>query len=364
MPDIGVFVEESLQRIRELNLHGIFSKPPRGFLRGVDVLGNDFERAMNRSVAIFYRNHRYLPNLLNPSTFTEKQLLFKFFGPIPIHSPSNKLAAIYYVPEHLRTATKQPKICWKSSSPKLPQNGDVKNGRYWLKSNHSSGRNRAIEFPICDQSRAELEKLMSRWMTTLHDKHRAVWWYEIFCRKVYLEEDLGMEGLSAHDWKFFVCNGKVILYQCDQDRFSGHDQTIYDRNGNHLSNELYYPGSKVVPPPAKLDEMVSLAEAIGEAFDFIRVDLFLEAGEIYLGEIGLVPNGCTIPIRSPIIDHTLGQSWNCPWLGQMSHLDFDQYANTMGRRLFDLYPVDLSSLGHVWRKHANHELPEIDRLVI
>lgn len=339
MVNLRSFTNYSLDKIREYQLHGIENPPPRGYLRGLDVLDSDFVPALRRSCNAFIRNHSILPNLLNPSTFTEKQLLFKFFAPIPIVSTSDKLGSRVYAEKIADDDLLVPKVIWKSKAPELPQNDEVPPGRYWFKSNHGSGTNMPVTFPLPQQERAKFEQKAENWLKRIHNRRLSLWWYEIFDRYVYLEEDLSdAGGFSADDWKFFVCNGKVVLFQYDQDRHKEHVQTIYDRDGQFIARELYYSGGPAQPLPDEIDSMVAIAEAIGSAFDFMRVDLFVRNKGIYLGEIGLVPNGCTIPIRSPEIDHLLGLRWNPPWLGARCHDHSDFYSSSEARRLFDLMP--------------------------
>lgn len=343
-------IDFALNHIRENGLHGSLLKPPAGFLRGVDVLADDFEPAFRRSVGLFQKHHRHYPDLISPSGFTQKQLLFKFFAPVPIHSPSDKIGARQYLPEFYRDKVNIPKIVWKSNRPELPENDEIDPGRYWLKSNHGSGRNIPVDFPIPETERKKLIAATSNWLTKTHGKQPALWWNEVFSRQIYLEEDLSLDARSANDWKFFVANGKVVIYQYDQDRFGKHDQTIYDREGNHIKKHLYVKGSKPVSPPACLGDMIAVAEAIGQSFDFIRVDLFLREGQVYLGEIGLVPNGCTLPIKSPVIDYMLGTAWIAPWMGQTTQASFESYASKTGKHLWDRFPITPPEPGTIWNK--------------
>jgi hypothetical protein len=321
-------------------------------------LGADFRSAVTRSCKVYQRFHGRLPNLLNPGTFTEKQLLFKFFAPIPLHSPSDKLGSRAYLPEKLKDSVHTPDLIWSSNGAAAPHNTQIPAGRYWFKSNHSSGRNIPVNYPLDDATRNNLNTSAANWMTGVHDRHRALWWYETFDRQVYLEEDISSDGFSANDWKFFVCNGRVALYQYDQDRFGSHGQTLYTRDGNYIAEELYYAGSRITPPPPQLKHMVNIAEAIGASFDFIRVDLFLHQNRVYLGEIGLVPNGCSISIRSPIIDHNLGELWFASWLGSDAEKNWYFYDTTYARSLFDLSPIELPHAESIWAQKNQSNSPK------
>lgn len=312
-------VRRSLRQIREDGLHGVHNDVPEGYLRGVELLGDEFEPSLIRSVEIYHRNHDHWPTLIDPPTFTNKQLLFKFFGLIPRATPSDKLLAYSYLPDDFRDQVLQPKIYWKSPAPELPGNDAIAPGTYWYKSNHGSGTNLPVTFPVPGEKRAELSTLARRWLTRIHSARLGLWWYEIMDRYVYLEEDLREGDDDAADWKFYVCNGRVVIYQHDADRSGEHKQTVYTRDGTYLNKRMYFRlnGARPVAAPEKLDVMVAAAEAIGQFFDFIRVDMFIRSGRIYLGEIGLVPNGCTKRIRAPELDWMLGGAWHAPWMGRV-----------------------------------------------
>jgi hypothetical protein len=315
------FVSRSLQRILDEGLHGINEPLPARYLRGVEMLGEEFAPGLVRAVEIYHKNHECWPDLIDPQTFGNKQLLFKFFGLVPCVTPSDKLRAHDWLSPRLRAQIRRPAILWSSAHAEVPLNDEVAPGTYWLKCNHGSGTNLPVTFPLGTEERADLAALTRRWMRRVHSTRLSLWWYELMERRVYLEEDLREEGAGdAADWKFYVCNGRVVVYQHDADRSGAHQQTVYSRAGTWLNKQLYVRKglSKPVAAPAQLDLMVEAAEAIGQFFDFIRVDMFLRGGEVYLGEIGLVPNGCTKRVRAPELDWMLGGAWRAPWLGRVS----------------------------------------------
>lgn len=307
----------SFNRIKEEGLHGVDQPPPMGTRRGIDVLGEAFDETFAISFNKYRLHHQKRPNLFNPKTFTEKQVLFKFFGPIPDATPSDKLRSPAYAPLDVRHLVKLPKRLFIYDTPRLPADDEIKPGSYFFKSNHGSGTNLRVRFPMSASLRDTLEAKARRWLTKVHNAELGLWWYESMPRNVYIEEDLGSEIADAADWKFFVCNGRVEIFQVDVDRFGDHVQTIYDRDGNFLPQELYFRSGNPVEMPTRLDDMLRIAEAIGRNFDFVRVDMFIKGQDIYLGEIGLVPNGATRAILSPELDERLGAAWAAPWFGKV-----------------------------------------------
>lgn len=313
------YVIRALERIGSEGLHGIQEPVPGRYLRGVEILGEAFAPGLVRSVEIYRKNHECWPDLVDPQTFTNKQLLFKFFGLVPRVTPSDKLRAHDWLSADLRTQIRRPRILWMSSDAELPLNDEIAPGTYWFKCNHGSGTNLPVCYPLTPEQRGDLCALARRWLRRVHSIRLSLWWYELMDRCVYLEEDLREGAGDAADWKFYVCNGRVVLYQHDADRSGTHLQTVYSRSGTWLGKQLYVRKgqAKPVDPPDRLDLMVAAAESIGQHFDFIRVDMFIRSGEIFLGEIGLVPNGCTKRIRDPELDWMLGGAWRAPWLGRV-----------------------------------------------
>ena len=292
--------------------------PPELCKRGLEVIGRRFDAHVERSCRIYNRRHQRQPNLVQPVTFTEKQVAFKFFGPIPTApSPSDKLRSCAYLPPELRNLIRLPRRFAISDRARVPDNDEVGAGTYYFKSNHSSGTNRRVNYPLDDERRSALQTLAEEWISKVHSRRLSLWWYETMPRNLYLEEDLGSELADAPDWKFFVCNGRVEIFQVDVDRSRNHVQTLYERDGRFLPLELYYKSGAPVAMPTRLDDMIAVAEGIGRSFDFIRVDMFLKDDDIILGEIGLVPNGATVKIRSAELDERLGAAWHAPWLGHV-----------------------------------------------
>lgn len=307
--------QNSLLQIREDGLHGVNLASPKETLRGIDVLGDDLDRLVTASFAKYRWAHGKSPNLIDPKTFTERQLLFKFFGPVPAPSPSDKLRGPGFVPTSVRHLIKLPERPFIYDKPSLPRDDEIASKTFFYKSNHGSGTHKRIRFPLDENEREKLLRHAKRWLSRAHDKSLGLWWYETMPRNVFIEEDLGSDVADAPDWKFFVCNGRVEIFQVDVDRYSDHVQTLYDREGNFLPYELYYKSGAPVEMPKRLGDMIQVAEAIGQNFDFIRVDMFLKGDTLYMGEIGLVPNGTATAVRSPEMDERLGAAWTPPWLG-------------------------------------------------
>ncbi|MEO1537796.1 MAG: hypothetical protein AAFR73_08695 [Pseudomonadota bacterium] len=125
--------------------------PLIGFQRGIDIYDPEqLPKQVLLSSRVYTRHHWSFPNLIDPKTFTEKQLLFKFFAPIPTNpTPSDKLRSCAYAPLEIRKKTALPKRLWISDKAELPDNETLAPGSYYLKPNHGSGTNCRVSFPLC-----------------------------------------------------------------------------------------------------------------------------------------------------------------------------------------------------------------------
>lgn len=303
-----------LDKIKDKGLYGVNDKPQSGHQRGWDHYANDALRlnAMSMSLSRFANNQRYLPDLSNPKTVTEKMLVMKLFAEMPEVSAADKLTAESYIPEPARNLVTPVKRYWVSSSPELPEDLDLEPGSYWLKCNNGQGQNHRITWPMNTEDRNLAKEKLTNWSNKPipHGFWAAEWWYSTIETRYFLEEDLAAEGQDIIDWKFWVVAGKVQIVQVDRDRSRGHVQMIHDRDFNFIPKELYFQTSDdTEPKPEVFDDMVAIAEAVGQRVEFARVDLYVIGDKIYLGEITLCPFGGKRKMRTPELDVQMGEAW-------------------------------------------------------
>lgn len=308
------YSEYLLTEIRRQDLFGVTRPPRPGFTRGYDHFPSEAARifALATSINRFSQNHGHTPNFLDPKTATEKFLVMKMFGEIPDGPPADKLMAELFVPDTEMQKLALTRRVWIAQTPSLPTNDEIVPGRYFLKTNFGAGNNIPVRFPLDDETRAALLAKQERWFSRRH-RHgfwAGEWWYQTVSPRVYLEEDLAEEGEDIADWKLWVAAGRVEIFQVDQDRSTQHVQRIYDRDFNLLKDELYYPSDPIAEPRAMHhDEMISVAEGIGQGLEFARVDFFLRDENLYLGEITLCPFGAKKKMRSADLDRRIGHTW-------------------------------------------------------
>ncbi|MEM7545064.1 MAG: ATP-grasp fold amidoligase family protein [Pseudomonadota bacterium] len=301
---------ETFRQIIDENHYGAAEPSPAGTLRAFDLLDEPaFYFNFTRGLNWFASNHGFEASILNPRRFTEKMLVTKFFAPVPMPSPGDKLGLGGFIPASLGTKVRTARCVWSSPFADLPETIDAPPGVYYFKANHGSGYNYKVTLPLVPEEHAKLQAMAERWLGVDYGSRGGEWWYNVVQRKVYLEESFSAPGESADDWKFFVLNGRVSIVQVDLDRATNHVQLIYDRDFNYLPQEFFYRTGNPIAKPANYEDLRDAAEVIGGQFEFARVDFYNTSDGVVLGEITLAPGGARQRIRSPSLDDRMGRDW-------------------------------------------------------
>ncbi len=99
-------------------------------------------------------------------------------------------------------------------------------------------------------------------------------------------EPLLFGSANVQDYKVFCVNGQPKLIQVDVDRYIEHKRKYFDAQWNEQDFSIKYPRtSRTIPKPANFDTMMAVAARLSEAFWFVRVDLYSNDEEVYVGEI-------------------------------------------------------------------------------
>lgn len=140
------------------------------------------------------------------------------------------------------------------------------------------------------------------------------WVYGRVPRQVIVEELLaGAEGAIPDDYKFFVYHGKCHFVQVDSGRFARRTQDFFTADWEHLPLAGGLPWASPEPRrPARLHEMVDIAERLGVDTDFVRVDLYDVDGRIVFGELTSFPAGGDSPFDPESFNADFGRPWTVP----------------------------------------------------
>lgn len=140
------------------------------------------------------------------------------------------------------------------------------------------------------------------------------WAYGHITPRIIIEELLpGEVGAIPDDYKFFVFHQQVHFIQVDTGRFGHRTQDFYTPSWEHLSLNGGLPWADGgVPRPARLAEMVAIAERLAVRTDFVRVDLYHLSDRIVFGELTSYPAGGDSPFNPQSWNTVFGEPWTVP----------------------------------------------------
>ncbi|WP_300014148.1 ATP-grasp fold amidoligase family protein [Pseudonocardia sp.] len=181
--------------------------------------------------------------------------------------------------------------------------------RWVLKPNHRSA---TVHLGTGDPDVDELAVLTEGWLRSYQAEQLGEWAYGQARPTMLLEEWIGESDEPPMDYKFFVFGGRVALVQVDTSRFTGHCRRLFWPDWTPLEVTLRWPLGPEVPRPRRLEQMVAAAAALGEPFDFMRIDLYDDGDTIWFGETTPYPSGGLSPFDPAWLDTALGSMWTLP----------------------------------------------------
>ena len=189
---------------------------------------------------------------------------------------------------------------------------DCLNKGWVLKPNHSSG------FCLIGKGVPDVSNVpLADWWKTYGTIGTAGWggWAYLRAQKAILLEELIGSGTSdLTDYKFYVFEGHCPLLQVITGRSGIKRRYMLDRNWVLQYSAEDPAGSYLPERPARFEEMVSVAEKLGEDFDFMRVDLYYDADQIWFSELTPYPSMMRSS-RDAAVNKALGAYWRLPNLG-------------------------------------------------
>lgn len=149
-----------------------------------------------------------------------------------------------------------------------------------------------------DKSKMDLDivrKTCKQWLKTdysklEHENNYTNIPHRIMCEELILDES----GKVPLDFKIFCFHGQPKYIAVDFDRFGNHTRGIYDTNWNLTRFVWGAPfDPKLLPIPARLEDMISFAKDVSSEHDFVCVDLYQVDDKIIFGELTFTPSAGT-----------------------------------------------------------------------
>ncbi|PRC43345.1 hypothetical protein C6A85_000000105830 [Mycobacterium sp. ITM-2017-0098] len=163
--------------------------------------------------------------------------------------------------------------------------------------------------------REEVVRVAQGWVAQLYGQGpNREWVYGRMPRRIIVEELLAdADGAIPDDYKFFVFHGECAFVQVDRGRFGRRTQDFFRPDWQHMSLSGGAPWADPQPlKPARLGEMIDLAERLGAETDFVRVDLYDVEGRIVFGELTSFPAGGDSPFDPESFNEEFGRPWTVP----------------------------------------------------
>ncbi len=236
----------------------------------------------------------YWPELVNCRDFNHKIQWLKLFDQDEsMVKCSDKLLVRDYVSE--RVGSKYLTALYQVGSQYQDIDFDRLPKSFVLKTNHDSGsvvlvRDKSI-LDHCATAR-----LLNASLNRVYGSEKGEWAYALIAPKLFVEEfiDPG-ENMPPPDFKFHCVDGKVRYLHYIYDRGGDTRELFTDRQCRLHAFNVYFPygDQRVFSKPIEWDEMVEIAEKLSGPFKYVRVDMFLSSGRIYVGEMTFWPMaGC------------------------------------------------------------------------
>jgi hypothetical protein len=165
--------------------------------------------------------------------------------------------------------------------------------------------------------RPRLAALIDRWMALDFEfgpGRLPEWAYRGVPPRVIVEELLlDADGGVPRDYKFYVFDGSVQMFQVDTARYGHHQREFFRSDGSPLE----VVGSVDRPTvssalPASLPRMLEIAAELARGMDFLRVDLYDLPDRIVFGELTSTPGAGAVPLQPREFDRELGTYWRLP----------------------------------------------------
>lgn len=184
--------------------------------------------------------------------------------------------------------------------------------KFIIKTTHSCKSN----FIVTDKTtldRSIVKTQLNKWLVENFclDKFLGVEWaYKNIKPRIIAESLLEDNGKIPFDYKFFCFSGQVEFLLIVFDRFGELFEKHFDRDFNPLD---LWNGAKQyqqeISRPDNYQEMIHLAEALSDEFDFMRVDMYSIGKKIYFGELTCYPSGGDARFIPRKYDFIFGEKW-------------------------------------------------------
>jgi len=249
----------------------------------------DFYEALTRTT--YQKIFGAWPDIENPKSISEKMCWLK------VH---DKRAINGVVADKWRFRSYVEKFGYKEMLPKLlavyENVDDIEFEKlppsYALKVSNGSSWN-IIKSPDTSLDPKNIKAQLKRWVTINWADHKGEWYYASSKPTILLEEYMDSGGGDLPDYKLFVFNGHVKIVQYCEGRQASLKSVFLtpDWEAHPFTYKKFSSFDGLPSKPSSLNQMIDVAEKLGEIFPLLRVDFYIWKDKPIIGELSLNPVG-------------------------------------------------------------------------
>jgi TupA-like ATPgrasp len=251
------------------------------------------------------------PRLLRPQRYTEKIQWRKLFDLNPVYATiSDKLTARDFIAKRVG-AHMLPPLLWSGDDPAvIPIN--TLDTPYVIKGTHACGHVLKV-WQRQDFDAEGAISVLQDWLGTDYGRAFDEPANAALPRRLLIERLLlRADGKPPLERRFYVFAGRVRFVQttfADDDGL--HHRAFNDRAWRPLEWYFKTPNQpEQCHRPKRYDDLVALAECLGQGFDHIRVDMYDADDELWVGELTVYPLGGLTSFTPDEADKIVGSYWN------------------------------------------------------
>jgi len=266
-------------------------------------------RGIRRS---YMQAHGRLPKLFRPRRFTEKMQWRKLFDRNALFGVfCDKLATRDWVAARIGAEYLAP-VYWTGGVDEIPFDAALL--PYVLKSTHASGQ---VMFVTQDMmaDQAAVRRRAAAWLQIDYFALSGEPGYKNIPPRLVAEQIvLAEDGGAPEERRMFVFDGKVAVIN-----------TVFAEDGIIRNGAFHTPCwerldwhftrlvTRAFPRPKRLEEMIRVAELLGQGIDHIRVDIYDCGDRILVGELTAYAWGGLSRFNPEGADLALGRFWRLRW---------------------------------------------------
>lgn len=268
------------------------------------LFGKRIHEKLVRSVTI-----GYWPQIREPRSFNEKVMYRKLYTDEEIFATlEDKWGSRDYVRDRVGEEILNEIYCVTKDPDEIPFE-DLPE-KFVVKASHGSGWN----LLVVDKSEADFERIKATcedWLSRTYVPTANEYWYEDIEPRILVEKYLDEVGQEVpRDFKFFVFHGQVKYIQVDFDRATQHKRCVFTPDWEFVDVRIRVPQGAPIDRPENLEEMIGVAERLGEESDFLRVDLYNVDDEIIVfGELTVAHGSGGNNFEPVEYDFEFGSHW-------------------------------------------------------